>query len=271
MPIAFHHFMKCLTFSCIACNIYIYLQLNNGKTEMTLTATKKFLNSHFVPQSINLEGKQQSSQPRCFLIPVSMLSWTLSDQCNVPLSLWSCHQKTVACIYSFQISYCNSFWWATQRIFVQNSKGPEQCLRHIFRTSTSTHITPMFHSFHWLPIEQKIAYKLPLLCFEIISDQSPIYLSDLFIFTLLSGSSASLETAECSEYHPFELSPVISNCLNPTPWLCPSYCLSQFFEIVPENPFLFPQTFPKVPLPWNVCVHACVSACVYRYIWIFVV
>ena len=187
-----------------------------------------------------------------------MLSWTLSDQCSMPLSLWSCHQKTVACMYSFQISYCNSFWWATLRIFVQNSEGPERCLRHIFRTSMSTHITRMFHSFHWLPVGQKIAYKLPLLCFEIISDQSPIYLSDLFIFTLLPGSSASLQTAECSEYHPFELSPVISNCLKPTPWLPIILHLSILWNR-PWKPFSFPKPFPKFSCPeMSVCEHVCV-------------
>ena len=50
-----------------------WLQLNNDKTEMILSATKKFLNSHSAPQSNNLEGKQQSSQPRCFLIPTAYL------------------------------------------------------------------------------------------------------------------------------------------------------------------------------------------------------
>ena len=37
----------------------------------------------------------------------------------------------------------------------------------------------MLHSLHWLPIEQKIEYKLSLLCFKIISHQAPIYLLEL--------------------------------------------------------------------------------------------
>ena len=42
----------------------------------------------------------------------------------------------------------------------------------------------MLYSLHWLPIEQRIIeqrieYKLYLLCFKIISHQSPIYLSEL--------------------------------------------------------------------------------------------
>ena len=51
--------------------------------------------------------------------------------------------------------------------------------RLIFRTTRFAHDTPMLHSLHWLPIEQKIKYKLSLLCFKIISHQAPIYLSEL--------------------------------------------------------------------------------------------
>ena len=37
----------------------------------------------------------------------------------------------------------------------------------------------MLHSLYWLPIEQRIEYKLSCLCFKIISHQAPIYLSEL--------------------------------------------------------------------------------------------
>ena len=40
-------------------------------------------------------------------------------------------------------------------------------------------LTPMFHSLHWLPTEQRIEYKLSLLRFKIISHRAPMYLSEL--------------------------------------------------------------------------------------------
>ena len=66
----------------------------------------------------------------------------------------------------------------------------------------------MLHSLHWLPIEQRIEYKLSLLCFKIISHQATF--QNFFTFTLPPGSSALLQTPECSEYHPSEQSPVVS-------------------------------------------------------------
>ena len=50
--------------------------------------------------------------------------------------------------------------------------------RLTFRTTRSAHFTLTLHSLHWLPIEQRIEYKLSLLCFKIISHQAPIFLSD---------------------------------------------------------------------------------------------
>ena len=58
-------------------------------------------------------------------------------------------------------------------------KVQNNAARLIFRTTRSAHVNPMFHSLHWLPIEQRIEYKLSLLCFKIISHQAPIYLSEL--------------------------------------------------------------------------------------------
>ena len=48
--------------------------------------------------------------------------------------------------------------------------------------------------------------------FKIISHQAPIYLSELHLYTpsTVPGSSALLQTSECSEYHPSALSPVVS-------------------------------------------------------------
>ena len=51
--------------------------------------------------------------------------------------------------------------------------------RLTFRTTRFAHVTPTLHSLHWLPIEQRIEYKLSLLCFNIISHQASVFLSDL--------------------------------------------------------------------------------------------
>ena len=65
------------------------------------------------------------------------------------------------------------------RYLFSKLKAQNNAARLIFRTSRSTPVTAMLHSLHWLPIEQRIWYKLTFFCIEIISHQAFLYLSDL--------------------------------------------------------------------------------------------
>ena len=60
----------------------------------------------------------------------------------------------------------------------------------------------MLHSLHWLPTEQRIKYKLSLLCFKVISHLAPIYLSEVLYLYTPSPQISLLQTTKCSEYHP---------------------------------------------------------------------
>jgi hypothetical protein len=57
---------------------------------------------------------------------------------------------------------------------VQNSAA-----RLITNTRKYDHITPIFIQLHWLPVEQRIIYKLLLLTFKCLHGLAPSYLSDL--------------------------------------------------------------------------------------------
>ena len=92
-----------------------------------------------------------------------------------------------------------------------------------------------------------------------------------FTFTLLPGSSALLQTPECSKYHPSirphcqrSFSYQGSNYLKPTSCLCPSCYLCHFFQMFLENLFVFRKLFlHSIALRCVcVCVCACVRACV---------
>ena len=63
-------------------------------------------------------------------------------------------------------------------------------------------MSPMLHSLHWLPVEQRIKYKSLI--------RPPHVLQTIFTFTLLPSSSTVLQTPERSEYGPSTLGPVVS-------------------------------------------------------------
>ena len=48
------------------------------------------------------------------------------------------------------------------------------------------HIFPVLHTLHWLPVEQRIEYKLLLLAFKSVKNDGRSYLSDLLKFYIPS-------------------------------------------------------------------------------------
>ena len=45
------------------------------------------------------------------------------------------------------------------------------------------HITPILRELHWLPIRQRILYKMAVLAFHCIHQSAPTYLSEMFTST----------------------------------------------------------------------------------------
>ena len=56
----------------------------------------------------------------------------------------------------------------------------------IFKASKRTHVTSLLAKLHWLPISQIIDYKISSMCYNVVSDTGPPYLSDLLRLYVLS-------------------------------------------------------------------------------------
>ena len=98
-----------------------------------------------------------------------------------------------------------------------------------------------------------------------------------FTFTLLLCSPVLLQTPECSEYHPFAQSQVVSalsltelqqlGINSPLPPVTHAFSVSSFKSSL--KTFLFSKTFSSVHLPWGasvcqgVCLYADVLLCIY--------
>ena len=99
--------------------------------------------------------------------------------------LLSCPESSITIFYSLAVR-SNSF---------TNLKIQNNAARLICRTPKSDHISPVLHALHWLPVEQRIEYKVLLLAFKSVNNDRPSYLSDLLKFyipsrQLLSSSDA---------------------------------------------------------------------------------
>ena len=58
--------------------------------------------------------------------------------------------------------------------YVQNCAA-----RLVTRTKRSEHITPVLRELHWLPVRQRIIYKILLLTYKALNSMAPTYLTDL--------------------------------------------------------------------------------------------
>ena len=84
-------------------------------------------------------------------------------------------------LVSSKLDYCNSLYYGLP----QSSLSRLQCVQNslarvVFPSVRRTdHITPVLRRLHWLPISQRITFKLALLTFKALSHKEPSYLFEL--------------------------------------------------------------------------------------------
>ena len=97
--------------------------------------------------------------------------------------LYRCNQNSHLSFCAFvlsRIDYCNSLLAGIQKHMLDRlQKIQNNAARLVFKSSKYDHVSPLLHSLHWLPITQRIDYKLCSMCFAVISSTGPEYLSEL--------------------------------------------------------------------------------------------
>ena len=90
--------------------------------------------------------------------------------------------KTLVTSYILsRLDYCNCL----QKI--QNLAA-----RLVLLASRHHHSTPLLEKLHWLPISERIKYKVACMCFSAITGSSPAYLSELLHVYIHSVSYTTL-------------------------------------------------------------------------------
>ena len=86
-------------------------------------------------------------------------------------------------LVSSKLDYCNSLYNGISQANLNKIQRIQNTLaRVVTNTSKFEHITPILKKLHWLPIKQRIDYKLCLLTYKTLQIQQPTYLYNSLSF-----------------------------------------------------------------------------------------
>ena len=79
-----------------------------------------------------------------------------------------------------QLDYCNCLLMGTPNSVIQPlQKIQNFAARLVLLAPRHHHATPLLEKLHWLPISERIKYKVACMCFSAINGSGPAYLSEL--------------------------------------------------------------------------------------------
>ena len=89
--------------------------------------------------------------------------------------------NTIACsIVSTRLDYCNSLLYGTKASNIKKLQRVQNSLaRVVAKSNWRDHMTPVLKDLHWLPVKQRIEYKVALVTHKVLETGQPGYLADL--------------------------------------------------------------------------------------------
>ncbi|XP_068723844.1 uncharacterized protein [Montipora capricornis] len=88
-------------------------------------------------------------------------------------------ETTKSLVHAFitsKVDYCNSLLYGVPKYLLLRLQRVLNCsARIVFKINKYDHITPLLKELHWLPIEQRIKFKILLITFKALNKQAPNY------------------------------------------------------------------------------------------------
>lgn len=110
-------------------------------------------------------------------------------------------KRLVVALVLSRLDYCNAALAGLPASTIRPLQRVQNAAaRLITNTKQSDHITPILKSLHWLPVKQRIIYKLCLLMHMIHTEQSPVYMADMVQPTATTSSRSGLRSASLLLY-----------------------------------------------------------------------
>ena len=175
------------------------LQLNTDKTELLLIGTKQQL------QKINMstlcvgndliKPSKEVKNLGVWLDPSLTMNTHINKTCSIAfhhlynlrrirkyLSQESVEVLIHSLIYS-RIDYCNSLYLGLPDYQIQKIQRVQNAAARLaYNAGKYCHITPLLFKLHWLPIRERILFKILLITYKAVHGHAPNYIKELIKF-----------------------------------------------------------------------------------------
>ena len=79
--------------------------------------------------------------------------------------------------------YCNCLLFGLPNYLLQRLQRVLNCTaRVVYQSNKYDHITTLLMELHWLPVEQRINFKILLITYKALNGQAPTYITDLLSY-----------------------------------------------------------------------------------------
>ena len=170
------------------------LKINDDKTEFLVIASKS--KRHWIPNNVNLEVGTCSVAPSK---SAQNLGVAFDDEVKMDnrisdltksvhfhlktiksirhLLTLEATEKLVHALISSRLDYCNSLLAGQPDYNYKRLQSLQNAAaRVVCQIGKYDHITPVLKQLHWLPVRQRVIFKILLLTFKILDDTAPSYL-----------------------------------------------------------------------------------------------
>ena len=173
------------------------LKLNDDKTEALLFSPLKKAQSSTFPTSISVGDHDVSFSDSArnlgfFLDSDLSMKAHVKHVCKIAhlelrrinsirryLTQEATKTLVTSCILS-RLDYCNSLLMGTDKaVILPLQRVQNFAARLIFGASRRQPTTPLLKSLHWLPVSERIKFKVCCICFNSVTNTAPEYLSDI--------------------------------------------------------------------------------------------
>ena len=94
-------------------------------------------------------------------------------------------ESTKSLVHAFvtcRLDNCNSLLIGSPSFLIQKLQRIQNCAARLVTGQPKfAHVTPILKELHWLPIEQRVAFKVLLLAYKGLNGLAPKYISDMLV------------------------------------------------------------------------------------------